>query len=104
MCEEPLLPYDYCVDAIDTEDMLKSALDPMQVAISDEPTTDHDGDTGQALPFTSALVHMTDLVKKQDGDRCLAYQELQRADPLWHKATRAHIDGCLLYTSPSPRD
>ncbi len=131
-----MLPYDYCVNQLDLDDLVDSALEPslkpgLQAAAAayleqhDENTAATDpgllraassylasldidqlpSHTGLELPdddsyaFTAALVHMTSLAGKQDGDRCLAYQEAERADPTWYTDVRAHIDGGSMVTT-----
>ena len=110
--EDPLLPYDHCVNHVDTEELLLSAISqdylratsaPLSSLDPESMTPDMDMKLNQAkdtsYPFTSALVHMTSLVNRLDGDRCLAYQEIQQSDPTWHTDVRAHIDGGSMVTT-----
>lgn len=51
--------------------------------------------------FTAALVHLTSLVGKQNGDCCLGYQETEQSDPTWHVDVCAHIDDNSMVTTTS---
>lgn len=121
-----MLPYDYCINQLDTEDLINSALDPGLQHTATNFLVQHDegaaatdpgllraanaylacldidkppSNTGLELPnddsyaLTAVLVHMILFVRKQDGDRCLACQEVQQTDSTWYTDVRAHVDG-----------